>query len=241
MTHRLQPRWWVVGVVVLFVLSWLFSGCGTVRTHSADRLAQSLLTADDLSGEWTIDPGPDDGGLDPSGVVTDEQRGLLPSIDFCEEASRDAKNAIDDLRWEAFRQLDRTVDDPIDPPFDREGHIVFVQEFLMSGLSSQLSLLIGRLREGFVSCLGDIPAGEEGPGTAVQVSLDGVADEGVAVLYRIEEAGGGGMWNVYSAIARKDSALVGLTLADVYLGELKPLVGEELLREILDTALAKLP
>ncbi|TEX47948.1 MAG: hypothetical protein B7C54_02505 [Acidimicrobiales bacterium mtb01] len=228
-------------MIVLFVLSWLFAGCGTVRSHSANELAKSLLAADDLPGEWKVDFGPDDGGLDPSGVVSDEQRELLPSVDFCEQASREAKSATDDLRWEAFRQFNQDVDDPIDPPFDREGRIVFVQEFLMSGLSSRLSLLLDRLREGFIACLGDIPAGEEGPGTAVQVPLGDVGDEGVAVLYRIQEAGGGGMWNVYSAIVRKDSVLVGLTLADVYLGDLEPTVDESMLREILETALAKLP
>ncbi|MFM8794666.1 MAG: hypothetical protein ACKOFF_07270, partial [Acidimicrobiales bacterium] len=36
----------------------------------------------------------------------------------CEKAGADSRAALNGLRWQAFRQVDRTVDNPLDPPKD---------------------------------------------------------------------------------------------------------------------------
>ena len=100
--------------------------------------------------------------------------------------------------------MNETVDDPIDPPLDREGRIVFVQEFLLATDPNDLDADFDLLRAGHDACVGDIPAGEEGPGTMSEVDLGPVGDESMAYLYEIGEAGGSGTWYVYSVFARVD-------------------------------------
>ncbi|NBP54376.1 MAG: hypothetical protein EBU67_08845 [Actinobacteria bacterium] len=119
--------------------AWLaLSGCAvtsvrdTNKIRSAEELADSLLTEEDLSGDWALTMGPDGVALPASGVITDVEREMLPQVELCAEAGQAARDAIDSLKWQGFRQLDKVVDDPIDPPADREGHMEFVQQFLMS-------------------------------------------------------------------------------------------------------------
>ena len=163
----------------------LLASCASERPSAAE-LADSLITVTDLEGEWSIDPGPDDGAaVSSSGVVTDEERELLPRPDLCPDASTEARGVVDGLEWQAFRQLNETVDDPIDPPLDREGRIVFVQEFLLAADQNDLEADFDLLRAGHDACVGDIPAGEEGPGTMSEVDLalvDELTEKAVAKL-----------------------------------------------------------
>ena len=78
-----------------------------------EQLASVLVTEDDFDGEWTVNVPPDaEDGV--SGVVPAEQQEMLPRIDFCDKASEESRAAAKALRWQAFRQLDQTEDDPID-------------------------------------------------------------------------------------------------------------------------------
>lgn len=235
---------WVVGRVGR-VSVWLVAGvvlvvaCATEPPTSED-LAAALVVAGDLEGEWTVDLGPDDAAEPLSGVVTDEQRALLPSIDLCEAAPDEARAAVDRLEWKAFRQLNRAVDDPVNPPIDREGHVVFVQEFLLSGSASDLAADFDVLRDGLDACLGDIPAGEEGPGFVSAVSLSDIGNQRAGYLYEIGEAGGSGTWHVYSIFVRKGDVLLSMTVADVVLGDLEPIIDQPLVDEMVRVAVDKL-
>ncbi|NBN90689.1 MAG: hypothetical protein EBV24_10400 [Actinobacteria bacterium] len=131
--------------------AWLaLSGCAvtsvrdTNKIRSAEELADSLLTEEDLSGDWALTMGPDGVALPASGVITDVEREMLPQVELCAEAGQAARDAIDSLKWQGFRQLDKVVDDPIDPPADREGHMEFVQQFLMSADPDDLESAFGR-------------------------------------------------------------------------------------------------
>lgn len=217
------------------------TACGGPR--SVDEMSDALLTVGDLPGVWTEnrgDPSSAEGTVPASGIVPDDQRGLLPTVDLCDAADDAARDAADRLRWEVFRQFDATVDDPVDPPTDPEGHKVFLQQFMMSDEPEDLSSLLADLVPGVEACLGPIPAGEEGPGTATAIELTSAGDEHVAVLTQIEEAGGRGMWFVYNAIVRKGSVLMSIVLGDVYLGELKPEVDLADFDAIVTTAVDKL-
>ena len=138
----------------------LAAGCGggTEQARSAEDLAAALITVDDLVGDWEVNLGPDDAAMDESGVVPEEARPLLPSIELCEGASEESRSAVESLRVLAFRQLDLTVDDPIEVPFDREGHIVFVQEFLHSSDENDLDRTFDALAAGLRDCLADFPS-----------------------------------------------------------------------------------
>lgn len=201
----------------------VLTACGSSddTVPDAEQLAKALLTTDDIAGEWSVNLGPDDSSaaIDPSGVVTEDQRGMLPTIDLCDRASAESKKTVESLRPLAFRQLDLKVDDPIDPPTDRSGHLVFVQEFLYSGESPAMKDTFAAIRDGLSSCLGTIPAGEEGPGTAATFAVPSVGDERVGVLATISEAGGWAEWVIHQVFVRQGPTLMSLVIVDIRAGE----------------------
>lgn len=211
----------------------------TNKVRTSDELAATLLSVDDLDGEWTIDTGPQDGALLETGVVTEEGRDLLPTIDLCPDASQPAQDAAEKLSWQAYRQLERAEDDPIDPPTDREGHMEFVQQYLMSDDPDVLSVMFDDLADGFVDCLGEMPAGEEGPGITTEVDIEPVGDQRIAVLATVEEAGGEGTWHVYSTLVRSGSVFMSLVVVDIVLGDLPLELTVTEVNRILSTAVAK--
>src|SRR5690606_5010496 len=126
---------------------------------------------------------PDDAPTDAEhGVVTDEMQALLPRMELCEEASAETRTAIQDLRWMAFRQIDLEVDDPIRPPEDTTGHLVFVQKLMIAGEPDEIEATFELLRDGMTACLGEIPADEEGPGLAEEMALPDVGDDRFGAL-----------------------------------------------------------
>ena len=212
---------------------------GCSGSGSRANLAESLLTVDDLEGPWSVNKGPADVRLPESGVITDAEREFLPKMDLCDAASQVSKDAIESLRWVEFRQFDLAVDDPVDVPRDREGHMVFAQEFLLSGSSSDLSDALVRLSEGLDACVGDIPAGEEGPGTLTRFDPAPVGDQRLGAVYTIGEAGGAGTWYVYVVFVRSGSVLVSLSVADIVLGNLQPLIDRSAVDAITAAAVDK--
>lgn len=211
-------------LATLVVAAVVLAGCGGEATSTED-LSNALLTVGDLPGEWTENRGnPDasEGTIPASGIIPDEQRKLLPTVELCDAASADAKTAADSIEWDVFRRFDMTAADPFNPPTDREGHKIFLQEFMMSEDASDLEDLTADVFPAIEACLGDIPAGEEGPGTATKIEITSVGDEHIAVLTQIEEAGGRGQWFIYNAVIRKGSVLMSVMLGDVFIGDLEP-------------------
>jgi hypothetical protein len=233
----------LVGVVGIGLLLGV-AGCSeSIEVKDAEQMSGALLEVDDLEGTWKLNvgsPGPDEETLPESGILSDKQRELMPTLDLCDAAPTEAKKAADTLKWVVFRQLDKTVDDPLDPPTDRSGHMVFVQESMISEEPEVLSETFDALVLGTEACLGEIPAGEEGAGSSAEVTIEDVGDQQIAVLTEIEEAGGVGMWHIYTAIVRKGSVLVSLMAADVVLGDLPAELQLEDFDRIVQSALEKL-
>lgn len=233
----------VIGVVVVGLLFGVAACSESVEVKDADQMSEALLGVDDLEGTWTMNlgnSGPDEEKLPESGILSDKQREVMPTLDMCDAAPTEAKEAADTLKWAVFRQIDKTVDDPLDPPTDRSGHMVFVQESMISDEPNVLSETFDALVLGSEACLGEIPAGEEGPGSSAKVTIEDVGDQQIAVLTEIEEAGGTGMWHIYTAIVRKGSVLVSLMAADVVLGDLPSELQLDDFDRIVQTALGKL-
>jgi hypothetical protein len=196
-------------------------GCGGGAGEpvvSPERLASSLVTADDLEGDWTVTAPPPGAGVPASGVVPPELRDAFPGIELCERASAASRAALDGLRWKAFREIKRTEQDTIDPPEDLTGRIVFVQEFLTSDTPGEVETTFGLLRDGMRACLGDIPAGEEGPGTAVAMPVPEVGDGRYGVLTTFEEAGGWAEWRVHNALVRRGGVLMLMGVVEIRAG-----------------------
>ena len=162
---------------------------GTVPT--AGQLASVLVTADDYDGKWTVNV-PSDVQIATPGVVPDSQQKMLPKIAFCDKASEESRSAADALRWQAFRQLDQSEEDPIDMAAgDRVGHMIAVQEFLRSGDPAEIETTFNLLRDGMQACQGKIPAGAEGPGKTEPMTIPDAGDDRYGELTTLEEAGGG--------------------------------------------------
>lgn len=207
----------VLGLAAAAVLA----GCGDGQDTppTAEQLAAQLVTVDSFDGDWTINPGPDDGTDMTSGVIPEDQRDMLPTVELCDAASPEARDAAESLTWMAFRQLDLDEDDPIDPPNDRTGHMVFVQQFLTSGDHDQLATTFELLRSGSEACLGPIAAGEEGPGQAEAMPIPEVGDARFGVLTTIEEAGGWAEWRLYNAFVLDPDVLMSFLVVDIRAGD----------------------
>lgn len=186
---------------------------------TAEQLAAQLVTVDSFDGDWTINPGPDDGTDMTSGVIPEDQRDMLPNVELCDAASPEAKAAVESLTWMAFRQLDLTEDDPINPPNDRTGHMVFVQQFLTSGDADELATTFELLRSGSEACFGPIANPEEGPGQADEMPVPAVGDARFGVLTTFEEAGGSAEWRLHNAFVLDNDVLMSFLVVDIRAGD----------------------
>lgn len=208
--------WWrALAAASLVVGGAACGGDDEVAVPTAEELAGHLIDVETYEGTWSVSL-PDDApeGAE-TGVVPDDAQDQLPRIELCEEASAEAQAAVRDLRWTGFRQLELEVDDPIRPPDDRTGHIVFVQEYLTAGEPDEIEATFELLRDGMQACLGEIPAGEEGPGMADEMTLPDIGDDRYGVLATVEEAGGWAEWRLHSALVREGAVLAEIVITDI--------------------------
>lgn len=211
-------------------------GGGPAAIPTAEQLGASLLTPDDLDGTWVVNAGPDDAPIPASGVLTDEARAMLPSLELCPAASAESRAVADGLTWMAYRQLDMTPDDPITPPDDRTGRMVFVQHFLRAGEPTALQATFELLRDGMKACLGEIDTGEEGPGAATEMTIPAVGDDRYGVLTTVQEAGGG-EWLLHNTLVRQGGVLMMVDVVEIHIG-VDPLLTAADVDAIITTATA---
>ena len=211
--------------------------CGSdeVDVPTADELVEQLVGVDTYDGDWSVNV-PDDAPEGAErGVVTDEMQELLPRLELCDEAGAEARAAVQDLRWMAFRQIDLDVDDPIRPPDDRSGHMIFVQEFLMSGEPDDVEATFELVRDGMEACLGEIPADEEGPGLAEEMELPDVGDDRYGTLLTMNEAGDWAEWRLHNVLVRDGSVLVSMMVVDIR-ADAEPYYTIDQIGEMVETA-----
>lgn len=199
----------------------VLAGCGDDQDAppTAEQLATQLVTVDSFDGDWTINAGPDDGTDMTSGVIPEDQRDMLPTLELCDAASSEAQDAAESLTWMALRQLDLVEEDPIEPPDDRSGHMVFVQQFLTSGDADELESTFELLRSGSEACFGPIAPSDEGPGQAEAMPIPEVGDARFGVLTTIEEAGGWAEWRLHNAFVLDDDVLMSFLVVDIRAGD----------------------
>jgi hypothetical protein len=213
---------------------------GVVPT--AEQLASVLVTTGDYDGTWTVNLPPDAEAM-ISGVVPEAQQEMLPTMVFCDRATEESRAAAEALRWQAFRQLDQSEADPIDMAAgDRVGHMIFVQEFLRSGDPAEIEATFTALRDGLQACQGEIPAGDEGPGTTEPMTIPDVGDDRYGELTNIGEAGGGAYWLLHHSLVRQGPVLMEMQVVDIVMGEdVQPEYTTQDIGAFLTTAVEKLP
>ena len=230
----------------------LVSGCSDDDTDTtvptAEQMASTLVTADDFDGAWTVNEPPDASAAFLSGVVSDDERDRLLQLDLCDKASAESSAAAESLRWQAFRQLDLTVDDPIeltvdDPtdPTDRTGHMVFVQEFLTSAEPDEIETTFELIRDGMLACLGDDPADQGGPGTVETVTIPDVGDDRSGFLISVGQADASADGRLYNILVRRGPVLMLIVVADVTAGEgVEPQFSIDDIGKLIQTTVDKL-
>lgn len=240
MAHRLSP---IRSTVVAAAFALVLGGCGSdgadEAVSTAEQLASSLVEAEDYDGTWTVNLPPDVPEEAESGVVPEELQDSLPSVELCDAASAESIAAVEGLKWKAFRQLDLAAEDPIEPPNDRTGHMIFVQEFLTSAEPGEVEATFDLVRDGMEACLGDLPAGEEGPGTAEVMTVPDVGDDRYGVLALVEEAGGWAEWRLHSTLVRQGSVLMSFVVVEITAG-VEPMYSVDDVSEFVKTAVDKL-
>jgi hypothetical protein len=217
------------------------AGCGgdEVTVPTAEELGAALVVVDDVDGTWTVNAGPSDSPMPESGVIPEELRGQLPTLELCDLAPAEAQAAADGVVWLAYRQLDQEEDDPIELPADRTGHLVFVQEYLTAGEPEELSATFDALLPGFQACLGEQPAGEEGPAVTEELALPEVGDQRYGELTVMAEAGGWAEWHIAAAVVRDDAVLMSFVLVDIVGGDVEPAFTAAQFGEMVETAVAR--
>jgi hypothetical protein len=203
--------------VLLAAVALLMAGCGTdgegaekdaTAGSSARALAGQLVDADDLGAGWTVLDPPEDYG--DVGVVTDKNRGMVPRIQFCGQATSASQKAAKDLDWEAFTQVNYDTDD--------ERHLLFVQEFVRSDTAANVQATYDLLAAGTRACHGqesEYPDGEVGAQTALDVPALG--EDRIGTRELVTEPGGGGAatWDIRSALVRDGTVLLGITVVEI--------------------------
>lgn len=200
-------------------------------------------TADDLDGDWTVNVFPDAPvPLPESGVVTEEMNLTSDSLEFCDSASAKAQVAAEGVPWQAFRHLDKTVDDPVDPPEDMSGRMVMVQEFLLSDDPGEVEATFEALKSGVNACMGASIEGEDGhTGTSEPWPVSDVGDDRLGVLDTVGEPGGDGTQLLHSALVRDGSILMVGVVGEVLVGEgVTPELGADEVDQLMTTMAAKI-
>lgn len=203
-------------------------------------LPAALLTPDDLGEGWMVTERPAADGPAIDGAVTEEQQGQLPHPELCDEADAAARQTIGRLAWQAFRSLELNVPDPIRPPIDRSGHLVFLQELLHEGPVGEQRAMFDLMRDGYRDCLGDIPAGDEGPGRAEELPLPQLGDDRFGVLITIEEAGGWAEWRLHQVVVLDGTVLMSMILGDIRSVDVEPWFTTDAVGDIATTALERI-
>lgn len=217
------------------------AGCGRDgdAVPTPEELAAHLLAPHDLAGAWSVSVV--DEGADPIGVVTDEMQETLPRLELCSDASEDARTAASGLDWDAFVQLGIETADPIGPPDDQTGHMIFLQQYLAAADADDAAASFDLLRQGAEACLGEIEADGEGPGFAETMAVPELGDDSFGVLTTVQEAGGWAEWRLHQVVVRDGPVLMALVVTDIRAGDgVEPYFTTDDIGDIALTAVGKL-
>lgn len=222
---RLSVRF-LVGLLTAALLG-SCGGSDEGAVPTPELLAESLLTADDLGGEWQLAP-----DANP-GLLSEEAKATV-SLELCEEAGPEAVAAAAALDWQAGTQFTRGAS-------PARGFGPFVQEVLLAGEPDQLESTFETIRSGAARCIGVSYSSEDGDMTIDDLPLPTVGDDRVGQWHRqAGESVSGYRWDVRTVLVR-DGAVMMMLMEIEVTPSADPVVGQTELDGIVTAAVDNLP
>lgn len=204
-----------------------------------EELASTLVLPGDLDGKWTSWEGPDPAPTGVPGVVPEDQRGNLPRLELCDKARPASLRAAEQLRWQAFRQLNLSTPDAA------RMHQVFVQEFLLADAPAEMAATFRKLRAGLRACVGTSRAYGEGMnGTSRRIAVPQLGDAAFGTRLIVDEPSprGPATWDLRNVLVRDGAVLMNVQLGEVgFFDDVKPLLHRALVDDVLTSVAGKLP
>lgn len=217
---------------VLIVVGLLLASCGgsdQAAVPNPAQLAEALLTADDLGGDWVL---PADA---VAGILPDEAKAELPTLDLCEAAGAEAKAVAAGLDWQVGTgfTLGRAPDGGFTPSF---------LELALAGDPDQIAATFATVRDGLAACIGTRQLIEDGGDFAIEeVPLPGVGDDRIGLRWRqLDQPEGSDRWDVRLVLIRAGAVIVWINEVEVNPAA-QPVVGPDELAAIAVAAAEKLP
>jgi hypothetical protein len=189
--------------------------------RTADAVATLLLAPEALGEGWsTLDVPPDQGGIE-GGVVTDDNRELLPRFEQC--AASDEQPQSEPLHWDAFRQVNLATPVPgrtgsPGPGVRPTHHLVFVQEYVLTDTPSAVTTTFADLEESMAACVGQETTSGDGEAiTSEALEVPAVGEAATGLRYTVTEPGGddGPVWDLRNVAFRDGDLLVALVVVEI--------------------------
>jgi hypothetical protein len=123
------------------------------------------------------------------GVVTDEMRAQLPTLDVCPEAGEEAANAAASVTWHAFTALETPG----------EENTIMLGEFLYAADPTEVQVVFETLRDGTLLCA-EVEFGGDDSEAAEVIPLPELGDDRLGV--RIVTTEGDVRFHLWGAFVR---------------------------------------
>jgi hypothetical protein len=195
-----------------------------------DELAAGRLTAEDLGGTWAVASELMPSRV-PGGVVTEEIREQLPTLEMCPEAGAEAAAAAAAVEWQAVSTLTR-------PSATAEWPIILGQ-FLFAGEPAEIEDIFLTLKEASVVCAGSEQTLEGATEVSESMPVPPVGDDRFGIRVSISDA----ETDTYlsAAFVRDGAIFMFLDLWETTIPGAAPDLTQDEADTIISTAVAKLP
>lgn len=186
--------------------------------RSAEAVAALLVAPEDLGEDWSTRTDPTgESGLE-AGVVTDDNRDMLPRFEQCATAEEPPQS--DPLHWDAFRQLDLAtqVTGKPRPGVRPTHHLVFVQELILTDTPEAVTTTFADLEEAVAACIGQQATSGDGEEiTSAPLEVPAVGEAATGLRYTVTEPGGRGgpVWDLRNLAFRDGDLLVALSVGEI--------------------------
>lgn len=228
----------VLAAALLVVLP--LAACGTDddggeggSVPSGKDLVDMLVTGDVLGDGWAELDLPEDMG--DVGLVTEENRDLVPRMDLCDQAPAESQKTVADLEWEAFTQYGYETGD--------ERHLVFVQEFLRSDSEATVRATYDDLAAGIRACEGQVETSPDGEQiTQSGLEVPELGEDRIGMRLDVSEPGDrSATWDIRNVLARDGTVLLGLTVVEIVTPGTERVLDEEEVDALMTRVADQLP